>query len=53
LRDFVNGNGQPGYFQQTLSVYGRGGLPCTNCDSLLKEIKLGQRSSVFCSRCQR
>ena len=53
LRDFVNGNGEPGYFQQTLSVYGRGGLPCTQCGSTLKDIKLGQRSSVFCHRCQR
>ena len=53
LRDFVNGNGEPGYFQQTLSVYGRGGLPCTWCGGTLKETKLGQRSSVFCARCQR
>ena len=53
LRDFVNGNGEPGYFQQTLSVYGRGGLPCTRCGGTLKETKLGQRSSVFCARCQR
>jgi formamidopyrimidine-DNA glycosylase len=53
LRDFVNGSGEPGYFQQTLSVYGRGGLPCTTCGGILKEIRLGQRSSVFCPRCQR
>ena len=53
LRDFVNGNGEPGYFQQTLAVYGRGGEPCTVCGGSLKEIKLGQRSSVFCPRCQR
>ncbi len=39
--------GEPGYFQQTLSVYGRGGLPCTHCGTLLKDIKLGQRSSVL------
>jgi formamidopyrimidine-DNA glycosylase len=53
LRDFVNGDGEPGYFQQTLAVYGRGGQPCTRCETLLKEIKLGQRSSVFCPSCQR
>ena len=53
LRDFVNGNGEPGYFQQTLAVYGRGGQPCTRCETLLREIKLGQRSSVFCPSCQR
>ena len=53
LRDFVNGNGEPGYFQQTLDVYGRGGQACNQCGSVLKEIKLGQRSSVFCPSCQR
>jgi|TARA_B110000285_G_scaffold32894_1_gene34405 formamidopyrimidine-DNA glycosylase len=53
LRDFVNGNGEPGYFQQRLDVYGRGGLLCNQCEGILKEIKLGQRSSVFCPSCQR
>ncbi len=53
LRDFVNGNGEPGYFQQTLAVYGRGGEPCFSCEKPLSEIKLGQRSSVFCGHCQR
>jgi formamidopyrimidine-DNA glycosylase len=53
LRDFVNGNGEPGYFQQTLMVYGRGGEPCVHCDKPLKDIRLGQRSSVFCPACQR
>jgi formamidopyrimidine-DNA glycosylase len=53
LRDFVNSSGEPGYFQQTLDVYGRGGKPCHSCSSFLKEIRLGQRSSVFCPKCQR
>ena len=53
LRDFVNGNGEPGYFQQTLSVYGRGGQECDVCQTALKEIRLGQRSSVYCPSCQR
>lgn len=53
LRDFVGGDGQPGYFKQELQVYGRGGLPCINCNRELKEIRLGQRSTVFCSACQR
>jgi formamidopyrimidine-DNA glycosylase len=48
----VNGNGEPGYFQQTLDVYGRGGKTCNQCGGVLKEIKLGQRSSVFCPSCQ-
>jgi formamidopyrimidine-DNA glycosylase len=53
LRDFVGGDGQPGYFQQELFVYGRGGEPCKACGTLLREVKLGQRASVFCPRCQR
>ena len=53
LRDFVKEDGSPGYFQQKLSVYGRGGLPCKHCQRQLREIRLGQRTTVFCTRCQR
>ncbi|MGJ3590904.1 bifunctional DNA-formamidopyrimidine glycosylase/DNA-(apurinic or apyrimidinic site) lyase [Stutzerimonas stutzeri] len=53
LRDFVGGDGKPGYFQQELFVYGRGGEFCRNCGSTLREIRLGQRASVYCGRCQR
>jgi len=52
LRDFVNSDGQPGYFQQSLDAYGRAGENCNRCASTLKELKLGQRSSVFCPGCQ-
>lgn len=52
LRDFVGGDGKPGYFAQQLYVYGRGGLPCKVCSSVLQEVKLGQRSSVWCPTCQ-
>lgn len=52
LRDFVGGDGLPGYFQQELFVYGRGGEFCKTCGSTLREIRLGQRASVYCSRCQ-
>lgn len=53
LRDFFGADGQPGYFTQALNVYGRGNQPCCKCQHLLKETRLGQRSSVYCSRCQR
>lgn len=53
LRDFVGGDGKPGYFQQSLLVYGRGGEPCKRCSATLKEIRQTQRSSVYCARCQR
>ncbi len=53
LRDFVGGDGLPGYFQQELFVYGRGGEFCKVCGSTLREVRLGQRASVYCGRCQR
>ncbi len=53
LRDFVGGDGKPGYFAQQLLVYGRAGQPCRRCGSLLREQRLGQRSSVYCVTCQR
>lgn len=53
LRDFVGGDGKPGYFKQELLVYGRGGMACKVCKQTLTERRLGQRSTVFCAQCQR
>lgn len=53
LRDFSGSDGKPGYFKQKLNVYGRGGKPCVRCMEPLVEIRLGQRSTVFCRYCQR
>ncbi len=53
LRDFVNEQGKPGYFQQSLSVYDRSELACLVCSSLIKQIKIAQRASYFCPNCQR
>lgn len=53
LRDFTNSDGEPGYFKQSLHVYGRGGEACTKCESKLKEVRLGQRSTVYCTHCQK
>ncbi|UOA10640.1 bifunctional DNA-formamidopyrimidine glycosylase/DNA-(apurinic or apyrimidinic site) lyase [Methylobacter sp. S3L5C] len=52
LRDFVNEAGKPGYFKQQLKVYGRKGLLCVDCLQPLTEIRLTNRSTVFCSSCQ-
>lgn len=52
LRDFTNAQGKPGYFQQSLNVYGRAKQPCRNCAEPIEQIKIGQRASYFCSRCQ-
>ncbi|MEC7432631.1 MAG: zinc finger domain-containing protein, partial [Pseudomonadota bacterium] len=53
LRDFVNSDGKPGYFAQSLLVYGKAGAPCTECNTPLKEIRMNNRSTVYCPRCQR
>ncbi len=53
LKDFVGGDGKPGYFKQSLSVYGRAGSACLNCEKELMESRLGQRSTVFCPFCQK
>jgi len=53
LRDFVDSNGQPGYFAQSLKVYQREGAPCVRCGKPIVQRRLGQRASYFCSRCQR
>lgn len=52
LKDFSQADGKPGYFAQQLLVYGRGGQLCFTCGTVLEEIRLGQRSTVFCTRCQ-
>ncbi len=52
LRDFVNEAGKPGYFQQQLRVYGRANLPCIDCQQPLIEIRMANRSTVFCKTCQ-
>ncbi len=52
LRDFTGSSGNPGYFKQSLLVYGRGKLPCKTCGATLKEVRLGQRTTVFCPKCQ-
>lgn len=53
LRDFVHEDGSPGYFRHDLKVYGRGGESCVRCGGGLKEIRLGQRTTVYCGQCQR
>jgi formamidopyrimidine-DNA glycosylase len=53
LRDFVNGEGKPGYFSQHLTVYGKVGEPCISCRVPIKEIRQGQRSTFYCPKCQK
>lgn len=53
LRDFVQEDGNPGYFAQSLRVYGRTDLPCPGCASAIRQRRIGQRSSFYCPVCQR
>ena len=53
LRDFAAVNGKPGYFKQSYFVYGRADQPCKVCSNLIKNIRLGQRSTFFCQHCQK
>lgn len=52
IRDYVQGDGKTGNFQNYLKTYGRAGKPCVNCKTPLKEIRLGERSTVYCASCQ-
>ncbi len=52
LRDYVKADGESGYFQLDANVYGRAGLPCTQCGAAIRQIVQGQRSTYYCPRCQ-
>lgn len=53
LRDFQNAEGKPGYFALQLQVYDRDGEACPRCGEAIQCEQIGQRSSYFCSHCQR
>lgn len=53
LRDFLNPDGAPGYFEQELLAYGREGQPCRTCGTPLRGLRIGQRASAWCPVCQR
>jgi formamidopyrimidine-DNA glycosylase len=53
LRDFLSPDGEPGYFEQELFVYGRAGQPCKVCATPIRSVVLGQRSTFYCPSCQR
>lgn len=52
LRDFVNSDGEPGYFRQRLFVYGRQGEPCRTCGTPIRHAVMGQRATFWCPECQ-
>lgn len=52
LRDFLRPDGEPGYFEQELFVYGRAGEWCKVCRAPIRVVVLGQRSTFYCPQCQ-
>ena len=52
FRDYVDGLGRPGSYQDTFLVYGRRGQACRNCGSGLEKIQVAGRTSMFCPCCQ-
>lgn len=50
---YINVNGERGFFEQSLAVYGQEDQPCPRCGRLIKRIAFANRSSHFCPNCQR
>lgn len=50
---YVNVNGESGYFERSLAVYGREGEPCERCGAPIRRLQFMNRSSFVCQRCQR
>lgn len=49
---YVNVNGQSGYFDRSLNVYGQADQPCRRCGTAIRREPFMNRSSYFCPRCQ-
>ncbi|ORT51864.1 formamidopyrimidine-DNA glycosylase [Vibrio sp. qd031] len=52
LNDFEQPDGKPGYFAQTLHVYGQEGKPCSNCTNTISSKMVAQRNTFWCDKCQ-
>lgn len=52
VSDYVNAEGEPGFFQFEHRVYGREGEPCLVCRTPIKRVVIAGRSSHYCPRCQ-
>ena len=49
---YVNVNGQSGYFERSLNVYGRAGQPCRRCGTAVRRDPFMNRSAFSCPKCQ-
>lgn len=53
VSDYVDADGDEGFFQLRHRVYGREGDPCLDCRTPIKRVIIGGRSSHYCPRCQK
>ena len=53
ISDYVDANGEEGFFQLQHRVYGREGAPCLACGTAIRRVVLGGRSSHYCPKCQK
>ncbi|MGB9803029.1 bifunctional DNA-formamidopyrimidine glycosylase/DNA-(apurinic or apyrimidinic site) lyase [Desulfofundulus sp.] len=53
VRDYVDGMGRAGTFQEKLRVYGQKGKPCTRCGRPIERLRSGNRSTYYCPGCQK
>ena len=53
LRDYVQANGELGFFQDRFAVYGLDGQPCRVCEAPIQRITQANRTTFYCRRCQR
>ncbi|RZA26266.1 MAG: bifunctional DNA-formamidopyrimidine glycosylase/DNA-(apurinic or apyrimidinic site) lyase [Proteobacteria bacterium] len=52
FRDYKHADGEPGYFELRLLVYGREGEACRSCGTIIKHKKIGGRATFYCPHCQ-
>ena len=53
VSDYVDADGEEGFFQLQHRVYGREGEPCLVCKTPIKRIVIAGRSSHYCPKCQK
>jgi formamidopyrimidine-DNA glycosylase len=53
ISDYVNAQGERGWFQMEHRAYGREGQPCTNCGKPIRKILVAQRGTHYCPHCQK
>ena len=52
MRNYRDGSGQKGRFNERLAVYARQGLPCVRCQQSIQRIVQSGRGTFYCSHCQ-